>query len=72
MVCGGDAAGKTDIGGCRGDSGGPYVCEKNGKWELQGVTSWGKNGCYSALTVFARVHYYKEWIQMKVRRINHD
>ena len=46
MLCAGygdnSNATNKDIATCRGDSGGPFVCqEANGQWTLQGVTSWG-------------------------------
>ncbi|XP_078364174.1 CUB and peptidase domain-containing protein 1-like [Oculina patagonica] len=32
-------------GTCRGDSGGPVVHERNGRWYLEGVHSWGRFTC---------------------------
>ncbi|XP_078363738.1 CUB and peptidase domain-containing protein 1-like [Oculina patagonica] len=32
-------------GTCRGDSGGPVVHERNGRWYLEGVHSWGRDTC---------------------------
>ena len=32
-------------GTCRGDSGGPVVHERDGKWYLEGVHSWGRPTC---------------------------
>ena len=63
MLCAGKPG--SNVGGCHGDSGGPYVCLKpNNQWVLQGVVSWGSPKC-SALeryTVFARVAKFIEWI----------
>merc|ERR1712002_1408839 len=63
MICGGNA-GKSTLSGCHGDSGGPFVCEKNGKWYLQGAVSHGSGTCNSTetYTVFAKVSYFRNWI----------
>ena len=64
MVCGGDG-GRSNTSGCHGDSGRPFVCRVEGKWELHGVVSHGSPRCNSneTYTVFARVHHYRSWIQ---------
>jgi len=63
MLCAGKRG--VNVGGCHGDSGGPYVCQKSNKrWVLQGAVSWGSPRC-SALeryTVFARIAKFRKWI----------
>jgi len=67
MICGG--SGGTDrISGCHGDSGGPFVCNIDGKWELHGSVSHGSPVCKSTetYTVFSRTFYFKNWIAKTV------
>ncbi|XP_048769949.2 fibrinolytic enzyme, isozyme C-like [Ostrea edulis] len=48
---------------CNGDSGGPYVCWKNGGYMLAGVTSWGISTCDGSLpSVYVRVSKYLDWM----------
>jgi secreted trypsin-like serine protease len=63
MLCAG-SGGTSRISGCHGDSGGPFVCKVNGKWELHGDVSHGSPRCESneTYTVFARTTYFKKWI----------
>lgn len=63
MLC----AGRRDsnVGGCHGDSGGPYVCQESDKrWVLQGAVSWGSPTCsaYERYTVFVRIAKFRNWI----------
>lgn len=68
MLC---ARGKTFFGrivdACGRDSGGPLVCERNGRWTLHGVTSYPRRGqgCGNKKrpTLWARVSKVTEWIQ---------
>ncbi|XP_073238534.1 chymotrypsinogen B-like isoform X2 [Porites lutea] len=68
MICAGKEG--TNLSGCHGDSGGPYVCQSaNGKWFLQGAVSWGSPRCSAQerYTVFARVAQFRNWINGYVR-----
>ncbi|XP_065673701.1 chymotrypsin-like elastase family member 3B isoform X2 [Hydra vulgaris] len=69
MVCAGDG-GRSRMSGCHGDSGGPFVCNRGGRWEVHGAVSHGSSDCRSdkTYTVFANVHYFKSWIESTMRR----
>ena len=66
MICGGDG-GATKLSGCHGDSGGPFVCNVKGRWELHGAVSWGSGSCDSKrlYTVFSKVLTNMKWILSK-------
>ncbi|XP_048514854.1 uncharacterized protein LOC105687940 isoform X3 [Athalia rosae] len=61
FICAGGEEGKD---ACKGDGGGPMVCERQGRWQLAGVVSWGI-GCGQAGVpgVYARVSHYLDWIR---------
>ena len=68
MLCAGVPG--TRLGGCHGDSGGPFVCkDSDGFWVLQGAVSWGSTDCNAQrmFTVFARVAVFREWINQYVK-----
>lgn len=71
MICAGKEG--TDISGCHGDSGGPYVCkDKSGRWFLQGIVSWGSTRCRISeiYTVFARAARVKTWIDEAIMEVS--
>ncbi|KMQ96879.1 serine proteinase stubble [Lasius niger] len=64
FVCAGGEEGKD---ACKGDGGGPMVCERQGRWQLTGVVSWGIGcGQVGVPGVYARVSYYLDWIRQIV------
>ncbi|XP_046563716.1 chymotrypsinogen A-like [Haliotis rubra] len=56
--------GMGNKGACRGDSGGPMMCSKNGRFYLAGITSWGEETCseFGYPNIFTRVANYMNWI----------
>ncbi|XP_014248391.1 uncharacterized protein LOC106666034 isoform X3 [Cimex lectularius] len=61
FVCAGGEEGKD---ACKGDGGGPMVCERGGIWQLVGVVSWGVGcGQYGVPGVYVKVQHYLPWIR---------
>jgi len=59
-VCAGGEEGKD---ACTGDGGSPLVCQaQSGRWTVVGLVTWGV-GCASDIPgVYAKVSYFKDWI----------
>ena len=49
----------------KGASGGPLICGSKEKEKLYGVSSWGI-GCLRGLDIYARVTFYRNWIDKEI------
>ncbi|XP_045211106.2 neurotrypsin-like [Mercenaria mercenaria] len=70
MICAGYQFGGIDS--CKGDSGGPLSCERNGRWYVAGIISWGE-GCGQAQHpgVYTNVAHFVSWIADVLQRNNY-
>ncbi|XP_063613018.1 trypsin-3-like [Penaeus indicus] len=65
MFCAGYLKGRVDS--CAGDSGGPLLCQRHGRWYIYGITSFGEGcGKKGKFGIYARVSNYRHWIQSVV------
>ncbi|XP_023015711.2 uncharacterized protein isoform X2 [Leptinotarsa decemlineata] len=66
FICAGGEEGKD---ACKGDGGGPMVCEKSGTWQIVGVVSWGIGcGQNGVPGVYVKVAHYLDWIRQITQR----
>lgn len=67
MVCAGFKRGRVDS--CAGDSGGPLLFEKRGKWFIYGITSFGEGcGKKGKFGIYAKVPNFVRWIKKTIRQ----
>lgn len=65
MICAGDLNGNRDA--CRGDSGGPLICYRDGVELLAGVVSFGYVcGRAAKPGVYTRITAMREWIDFMI------
>lgn len=59
---------------CEGDSGGPLACRsrdnENCSWHLVGITSFGREPCGKAPSVFVDVASYEQWIRETIYKLH--
>ncbi|KAJ8953991.1 hypothetical protein NQ314_007184 [Rhamnusium bicolor] len=66
FICAGGEEGKD---ACKGDGGGPMVCERGGTWQVVGVVSWGIGcGQNGVPGVYVKVAHYLDWIKQITQR----
>lgn len=65
MLC----AGQGGRGICKGDGGGPLVCNESGKWVLRGIASWTHPYCYTSYySVFTRFSRFVGWMNNELSK----
>ena len=65
MFCAGYRGGRIDS--CAGDSGGPLLCQKEHRWTIYGITSFGEGcGRQGKYGIYAKVPNYTKWIERTI------
>jgi len=64
FLCAGGEAGRD---ACKGDGGGPLVCEVGGTWQIAGIVSWGVGcGQQDVPGVYVKVSHYFDWVRKTI------
>ncbi|XP_074089754.1 hyaluronan-binding protein 2 isoform X2 [Macrotis lagotis] len=63
MIC----AGRQGTDSCQGDSGGPLTCERDGKYYLYGIVSWGFH-CGKKPGIYTLVTKFHSWIKDTIQK----
>uniref|UniRef100_T1J342 Peptidase S1 domain-containing protein n=1 Tax=Strigamia maritima TaxID=126957 RepID=T1J342_STRMM len=66
MFCAGYKRGRVDS--CAGDSGGPLLCDVDGKWHVMGITSFGEGcGRKDKYGIYTKVPNFAQWLERIIR-----
>lgn len=66
FICAGGEAGKD---ACKGDGGGPMVCEYNGQYRIAGIVAWGIGcGQKDVPGVYVNVAKFRKWIDEEIAK----
>lgn len=67
VICAGYKEGRIDS--CAGDSGGPLLVEKDNRWHVYGVTSFGEEcGKEDKYGIYSKTSAYVDWIKKTVAK----
>ncbi|KAG9509990.1 Plasma kallikrein, partial [Fragariocoptes setiger] len=67
MLCAGYKRGRVDT--CAGDSGGPLLVQRQNKWHVFGVTSFGEGcGKQGKYGIYSKTSNFVDWIRMMINK----